>query len=123
MNNGITNRIRNYENDNTSGVNNYVESSTCPREGCAGYHALAQVEMACMPTFTKSSSKLALRTSFLRTSFSEVKTMGPQYGPFTLQSLPFTLAQTNMEPHFRGTVVFIGPLLGFHVSFQECMRP
>ena len=26
-------------------------------------------------------------------------------------------------PHFRGTVVFKGPLLGFHVSFQECTYP
>ena len=33
-----------------------------------------------------------------------------------------TLPQTNMETHiapFKGTVVCIGPFLGFHVSFRE----
>ena len=41
--------------------------------------------------------------------------------PSTLQAVhPL---QANMETnlaHFRGTIVFVGPLLGFHVSFQEC---
>ena len=38
-------------------------------------------------------------------------------------SQTFTLPQTNMETHiapFKRTVVFIGPFLGFHVSFREC---
>ena len=33
-----------------------------------------------------------------------------------------TLPQTNMETHidpFKGAVVFLGPFLGFHVSFRE----
>ena len=45
---------------------------------------------------------------------------------FTHDSLNPTLPQTNMETHiapFLVTVVFKGPLLGFHVSFQECNRP
>ena len=37
-------------------------------------------------------------------------------------TLPQTSMETHIAPFFRGTVVFIGPLLGFHVSFQECMR-
>ena len=39
--------------------------------------------------------------------------------------LGLTLPETNMETHivtFRGTVVFTGPFLGFHVSFRECIR-
>ena len=37
-----------------------------------------------------------------------------------------TLPQTNMETHivpFRRTVVFIGLLLGFHVSFSKAANP
>ena len=47
--------------------------------------------------------------------------MGPNFGGWGYQD-PLKLPQTNMETHmapFKGTVVFIGPFLGFHVSLQK----